>query len=543
MSQSPAQPARPANSTHTETSRPTVRQAVIKLLRAFNMTTIFGNPGSTELPLFLDFPPDFRYQLGLQEAVVVGMADGYAQATRNAAFINLHSAAGVGNAMGAIFTAYKNGTPLVITAGQQARAILPYDPFLSSVNAAELPKPYVKWSIEPARAEDVPQAIARAYYMAMQQPCGPVLVSIPADDWAQPCDYVEPRMVSTAIAPEPQVLEHIGTALDACLRPAIVVGSGVDRDRAWDDVLQLAERHNARVWTAPMCSRAGFPGDHHLFAGYLPAERQKIVSLLDGHDLILVLGAPAFTYHVEGTGPHIPDGAALFQMVDDANIAAWTPQGTSVICSVDLGVQALLGRPVPSTARPLPDARRLAPRAEPSSPMSVAYLLQTLDEVRARDSIIVEEAPSARPVMHRHMPIYRSETFYTMASGGLGYGMAATIGVALGKPGRRIISLVGDGSSLYTFQALWNAAQLNLPITFIIVKNGRYAALEEFAPTFGFEPGSKLEGCSLPNIDFVALAKGMGCKAVHVEDAAALHDALRNALKSAGPILLEVDVA
>jgi len=542
MSKSPDKPARPATATSSETSRPTVRHAVIQLLRDFNMTTIFGNPGSTELPLFLDFPPDFRYQLGLQEAVVVGMADGYAQATRNAAFINLHSAAGVGNAMGAIFTAYKNGTPLVITAGQQARAILPYDPFLSSANAAELPKPYVKYSIEPARAEDVPQALARAYYMAMQQPCGPVLVSIPADDWARPCSYVEPRMVSTAIAPEPKVLEHMGAALDACQRPAFVVGSGVDRDSAWDSVLQLAERHNARVWTAPMCSRAGFPGDHRLFAGYLPAEREKIVALLGGHDLILVLGAPAFTYHVEGTGPHIPEGASLFQMVDDANIAAWTPNGTSLICSTDLGVQALLNRPAPP-ARPLPDARRQPARAEASSPMSVAYLLQTLDEVRARDSIIVEEAPSARPVMHRYMPIYLSETFYTMASGGLGYGMAATIGVALGKPGRRIISLIGDGSSLYTFQALWNAVQLQLPITFIIVKNGRYAALEEFAPTFGFEPGSQLEGCSLPGIDFVALAKGMGCKAVHVVDAAALHETLRTGLQSDGPVLLEIDVA
>src|SRR6202022_687576 len=148
----------------------TVRAAVLELLRAFGMTSIFGNPGSTELPLFPGFPKDFRYVLGLQEAVVVGMADGYAQATHKAAFVNLHSAAGVGNAMGNIFTAYRNRTPLVITAGQQARSILPYDPFLFSAQATELPKPYVKWSCEPARAEDVPLAIARAYYIAMQPP-------------------------------------------------------------------------------------------------------------------------------------------------------------------------------------------------------------------------------------------------------------------------------------------------------------------------------------------------------------------------------------
>src|SRR5450755_2192606 len=145
------------------TSKPTVREAVLELLRSFRITTIFGNPGSTELPMFRSFPNDFRYIVGLQESVVVGMADGYAQATRNAAFVNLHSAAGVGHAMGNIFTAFRNRTPLVITAGQQARAILPFEPFLFSNQATELPKPYVKWSVEPARAEDVPLAVARAY--------------------------------------------------------------------------------------------------------------------------------------------------------------------------------------------------------------------------------------------------------------------------------------------------------------------------------------------------------------------------------------------
>ena len=173
-----------SHDTAPASQRPTVREAVFGLLRDLGLTTIFGNPGSTELPMFLDFPADFRYVLGLQESVVVGMADGYAQATRNAAFVNLHSAVGVGHAMGAIFTAYKNRTPMVITAGQQARSILPFDPFLSSARATELPRPYVKWAVEPARAEDVPLAIARAYYLAMMPPRGPVLVSVPADDWA-----------------------------------------------------------------------------------------------------------------------------------------------------------------------------------------------------------------------------------------------------------------------------------------------------------------------------------------------------------------------
>src|ERR1700720_245106 len=212
-----------------------VRAAVLDLLRAFGMTSIFGNPGSTELPLFRDFPKDFRYVLGLQEAVVVGMADGYAQATRNAAFVNLHSAAGVGNAMGNIFTAYRNRTPLVITAGQQARSILPYEPFLFSTQATELPKPYVKWSCEPARAEDVPLAIARAYYIAMQPPRGPTFVSIPVDDWDRLCEPLAPRAVSRVVLGDPELLARAARALRMALRPVIVVGAAVARDGAWEE--------------------------------------------------------------------------------------------------------------------------------------------------------------------------------------------------------------------------------------------------------------------------------------------------------------------
>ena len=540
MHQDPSKNTAPA--APSSPSRPTVREVVLDLLRGFGINTIFGNPGSTELPLFLDFPSDFRYILGLQESVVVGMADGYAQATHNAAFVNLHSAAGVGHAMGNIFTAHKNRTPMVVTAGQQARSILPFDPFLFSSQATELPKPYVKWSIEPARAEDVPLAIARAYYIAMQQPRGPVLVSIPADDWDKPCEPLQARTVSTESRPEPRVLQAIGDALDASLRPVFVVGAAVDRDRAWDDVLALAERHSAAVWIAPMSGRCGFPQDHSLFAGVLPAMREKIVSLLGGHDLVFALGAAAFTYHVEGFGPHVPPGARLVQLIDDPGTAAWTPEGTSAVGSVRLGVQDLLARPAPAV-RGLPPARAARPRAQPSALMSVPYVMQTLAEVRAAASIVVEEAPSSRAAMHAYLPILQSETFYTMCSGGLGYGLPAAVGVALARPDRKVIGLIGDGSAMYSIQALWSAAQLGLPITFIILKNRRYAALQEFAPTFGFHEGDKLEGTDLPDLDFLALARGQGCEAVRVSDASELPHVLRAALAHPRALLVEVDVA
>jgi benzoylformate decarboxylase len=526
-----------------------VRDAVIDFARRVGMTSIFANPGSTELPMFRDFPTDFRYVLGLQEAVVVGMADGYAQATGNAALINLHSAAGVGNAMGNIFTAFRNRTPLVVTAGQQARSILPFDPFLAATQATELPKPYVKWSVEPARAQDVPLAIARAYAIAMQEPRGPVFVSIPADDWDQPAERVPEREIAHVTRPDPAMLERIGAVLDACERPAFVVGGAVDRADAAADVVRLAERHRARVYVAPMTGRCSFPETHRLFAGFLPAMRERIVELLGAHDAIFVIGAPAFTYHVEGKGPHVPPGARLCQLIDDPAVASWTPQGLAAVGNVRLGVQDLLARAAPAQ-RDLPAPRAAAPRALPPAAgerMSVAFALQTLSEVRDPDGIVVEEAPSSRPVMQSYLPIRRPGAFLTMDSGGLGYGMPAAVGVALARPGERVIALIGDGSSMYSIQAIWSAVQMRLPITFVILNNTRYAALQDFAPVFGFGPHEQVQGTDLPGLDFVTIAAGMGCPGVRIDDAARLADALRGALAADsaqnGPTLVEVVVA
>ena len=193
----------------------TVREAVFALLRDFGLTTIFGNPGSTELPMYRDFPADFRYVLGLQESVVVAMADGFAQARGGAAFVNLHSAIGVGHAAGSLFTAFRNQSALVVTAGQQARSILPFEPFLYSAEATNLPRPYVKWSCEPARAEDVPAAIARAVFTALQPPRGPTFVSIPVDDWDRPCTAISAREVSCKVVGDPALLARAAAMLGA----------------------------------------------------------------------------------------------------------------------------------------------------------------------------------------------------------------------------------------------------------------------------------------------------------------------------------------
>jgi benzoylformate decarboxylase len=519
------------------TDEVTVREAVIALLRDLGMTTVFGNPGSTELPMFRDFPGDFRYVLGLQESVVVAMADGFAQARNDAAFVNLHSAVGVGHALGSIFTACKNQTPLVITAGQQARSILPFEPFLYSEQAAQLPKPYVKWSVEPARAADVPSAIARAYYVAMQTPRGPTFVSVPVDDWDRPCVPVAPRRVSRLAAGDPVLLGYAAAALKRAKQPVIVVGAAVARDDAWDETIALAEMHNAAVWVSPMSARNSFPERHPLFAGFLPADRAAIVSRLQGTDFIVVLGAPVFTYHVEGHGPHIPDGATLVQLTDDPGAAAWSPVGTAIVTNLKLGVAALLeSSPVPARAPPV-----VAPRAERLTPhrLSDSYLLQQIAALRPADSIIVEEAPSSRGPMHDYLPMLERETFHTCASGGLGHGLPAAVGVALARPGRKIIGLIGDGSAMYAIQGLWSAAELGLPIVFIIVANNSYRALEEFGRHFSIET---LPGVELPHLDFCALAEGQGVQARRIDRCEDLDAALVAAFAADSPMLLEVRI-
>ena len=315
---------------------------------------------------------------------------------------------------------------------------------------------------------------------------------------------------------------------------------GVDRNDAWNEVVTLAERHQALVWVSPMSSRCSFPERHPLFAGFLPAIREQIVACLDGHDLIVALGASVFTYHIEGFGPHVPAGAELCQMIDDPDVAAWTPIGTAIVCSVQHGVSALLARSNPP-ARPAPRGRSAPPRATASDGISMAYLMQTLSELRPADSIIVEESPSSRKTMHDYLPIERPHSFFTCASGGLGHSLPAAVGIALAKSSKqRIVGIFGDGSAMYSIQALWSAADLELPMTIVIVNNGGYAALSEFSSHFNIK---QLVGTKLPGLDFVGLARSLGCTGARVDRPPDLAPTLRAAFTSSVPFLVDVVVA
>jgi benzoylformate decarboxylase len=515
-----------------------VKDATLNLLRAFGIRKVFGNPGSTELPFLSDWPDDIDYVLGLQEASVIGMADGYAQATRNAGFVNLHSAAGVGNALGNIYTAYRNQTPLVITAGQQARSILPRQAFLYAERASEFPRPYVKFSVEPARAEDVPAAIARAYYVAMQPPCGPTFVSVPIDDWTHQTQAIEARDISRELGPDASAMKTLAAALSESKHPALVVGPAVDRAQAVDLMVRLAEKAKAAVWVSPFSPRCSFPERHPQFAGFLHAAPAQLSDALRGHDLVVVIGAPVFTLHVEGHASIFDGATTIFQITDDPTAAAVSPLGASIIATMKPALAKLVDL-LPETRRTMPTGRVLPPAPAAADPIPAEFLLHTLAASMPDDAMLVEEAPSHRLAMQKFMPMRGQDSFYTMASGGLGFGLPASVGMALARPNCRTVCLIGDGSAMYSIQALWTAAQRKLPLTVVVINNAGYGAMRSFSEVMQVR---NVPGLDLPGIDFVQIAQGLGCDAVRVTKSSELAPALKHGLAHNGVSLIEVMV-
>ena len=291
--------------------------------------------------------------LGLHEAVVVSMADGFAQASGNAAFVNLHTASGMGNGMGSLVTAWHNRAPLVVTAGQQTRQMLALEPWLVNLDATELPKPYVKWSHEPARAEDVPGAIERAYHVAMTPPLGPTFVSIPMDDWKADVPGRQARQMHRQSHVDPTGIAAAAERLRTARNPLLIVGAGVDRAGAWDEAVALAERLQAPVWEAPAPERASFPQDHPLFQGALPLALKPVSERLTGHDVVLLVGAAAFRYYPHIPGPVLPEGTELIHITDDPADAARAPVGTALIGEVKAALASLV--------EAIPAAERVAP--------------------------------------------------------------------------------------------------------------------------------------------------------------------------------------
>jgi benzoylformate decarboxylase len=496
----------------------TVRDAILDLFRSHNLTTWFGNPGSSELALMQDFPDDFRYLLGLQEMVPVGMADAYAQISGGPALVNLHTAPGMGNAQGQLYNAFVNKTPLIVTAGNQRRNMQNQYCLLTNLEATTVPRPFVKWAAEPAIASEAPAVLARAIHLATTPPMGPVFVSLPMDDMPVELDdtqvgdiaAVRERSVTHAAGFPAELAEKIAARLEAAKSPVLIVGGDVERYGAWEAVVALAERTQSLVWTAPLTGWSGFPENHPLYQGMLPPGAGWISQTLAGHDLLLAIGTPVFRYYPLVPGPYLPEGASLIHITNDPDEAARAPVGDAIVADLASAAQALLGAAKPSQ-RPAPAPRAPIPDVENAqAPLKPEALWTAVGRAAPPETLWVSEAGSNEVVMTTSIRPGYPFSHLSAAGGGLGYGLPAAAGAQLAAPDRPVVALMGDGSMHYAITALWTAAHYQIPVTIVVASNAEYGVLKQFG---GWEKTPGVPGLDLPGLDVVATAASYGVDA------------------------------
>ncbi len=536
----------------------TVRDAAFELFRERGMTTIFGNPGSTELAMLGPLPEGFRYVLGLQEAVAVGMADGFAQASGSVAHVNLHTAPGVGNGVGALFNARANKAPLLVTAGQQPRSLITLQAKLTNRDAVEVPKPNVKWSHEPPRAADVPFALAQAIHHASLAPKGPAFVSIPMDDWTveiAAVDYATQitRSVDGRAQADPAQVAALAARLRSATRPVFVAGPEIDASGGWDAAVELVESQRLPGWASPATGggRIGFPEDHPAFQGVLAPAVAPLAQALAGHDLVLVAGSSVFPYYPNIPGDFLPAGAELVAITSDPDEAARAPMGDAIVADVALTLRALVqellalagradapGRH-PSEREP-PPARFELEAPPPGPQLSGGEVHTLLAELFPPEGIVVLESPSSTAALRNNLRLSRPGSYYFSAGGGLGFGLAAALGVQLAQPQRQVVCVLGEGSAQYAITAFWTAAAYSIPVKFLVLRNSEYSILKWFAT---LESVTGAPGLDLPALDVAATASSYGVASVTVSGRDELHGALADALAQDGPRLVQVDVA
>jgi benzoylformate decarboxylase len=507
-----------------------VRESIFQVLRARGISVMFGNPGSTEEPFLESFPRDFNYILGLHEGAAVGMAVGYSFLSDKPSLVNLHTAAGTANAMGAIVTAWHSQAPLIITAGQQDRRMIRTEPLLWG-RQEEFVKPYVKWSIEPHRSVDVPEAIERAYHVAMAEPKGPVFVSIPMDGLGDECPSVEIRSVSNTTAPVSQAMEEIAQALSKANKIAVIAGEQVDASGSTADLVKLAELLRSHVFLPPIAYRWSFPTNHELFSGHLPPAIKPISDMLAPYDTVLVIGSSVFPYYPYVPGPVIREGTRVFQITNDPMMASRAATGTSVIGNVSLGIKQLLNL-VKQREGSLPHHK--ASQANRSIPPSAEYVRERLAEAIPPNAIIFDE--QVTPIGVR---LAESKCYFKPASGGLGFAMPAAVGAAIAQTERPVICIEGDGSAQYSIQSLWSATRYHAIVTFIVLSNNEYGILKSFG-MFLHQEG--LPGMDIPGIDFEGLAKGYGVDFKRIVDPDQITSSVRSAIQSHKSSLIEIPI-
>lgn len=525
---------------------PTVRDATVDVLRRHRMTTLFANPGSTEITLLSELPDDLRFVLGLHEGSVVGMATGWAISTERPALVVLHTTAGLGNGVGALATARVNRAPLVVLVGQQDRRHRATEPFLTG-NLAALGGEYPVSVDEPARAQDVPGAVARAWYVA-QDRRGPAIVVVPMDDWLAEASVepiAAPGTVQRASTVDTAAVTDVAELLADSSAPAIVAGAGADDATSWAALVTLAERLGCPVWQEAFGARAGFPQDHPQFAGHLPSARSRLRASLANHDVVLTVGAPVFRQYPYEPGEFVEPGTRLAVVTDDPEEARRSPVRLAVV-GPPAAVCAELARQLPAPSGAATRSYRVdAPPAPPSSSGSLraAHVLDALAARLPVETVLVEETPSSRPELHARIPAREPLGFLSAAMGGLGFALPAATGVRMGDPGRPVVAVVGDGSALYGIQALWSAAHYRLGVLFVVLANGRYAVLDRLAEQHG---DSDPPWPAFAEVRVYGLAQALGCPAQRIETQeellATLDAVLPELAERTQPLVLDVAV-
>jgi benzoylformate decarboxylase len=524
----------------------TVRDAAFDVLREYGLTTLFANPGSTEISLLADLPDDLRFVLGLHESSVVGMATGWALGRREPALAILHTTPGLGNAVSALATARVNRAPLVVLVGQQDRRHLAAEPFLAG-KLEGLAGEYPVWVEQPVHAQGVPGALARAHHEALTGR-GPALVIVPMDDWdaeaGAPEERAAPRRVARAAGADPALVAELAELLDGAERPALVVGAGADDDETWGALVSLAERLSCPVWQESFSGRAGFPQDHALFAGHLPADRPRLRATLAAYDVVLAVGAPAFRQYAYAPGPFTEPSTRVAMVSRDpaevhrsaAELAVLAPPA-AVCAELARAVAARDGAAVEAFARPA------APEPpSPGEPMRAGHLFAAFAERLPPNAVLFEESPSNRPELLARLPARRPLGLLSPAGGGLGFAFPAATGIRLACPDQAVVAFVGDGSSLYAIQALWSAARYGAGALFVVLSNGGYAVMDRLAEQHGGSP-------PWPSfqVDVAGLARAFGCPAQtvteHDELLRVLDDVVPGLAERDEPLLLEVVVA
>ena len=538
-------PTRPAATTAAAI---TVRDATFEVMRRHGMTRIFGNPGSTEVAFLTDLPGDIEFVLGLHEGTVVGMACGYAIARGEPAFVNLHTAPGLGNAINAIANARDCRAPLVVVVGQQDRRQLAFEPFLTGRALERMAGEYPVWSNLPARPQDVPGAIARAYHEA-RAAGGPALVVVPMGDWEEPADELaagSPEQLIGAATVDPGELDALAELIGEASAPALVVGAGGDSAAGFEALVALAERLRCPVWLEPFCSRAGFPQDHPLFAGHLHWRRRLMRETLAAHDLVIATGTNAFRlYLLHDAGPPVNPGTRVAVLTADPAEAHRSPCELAVVAPLAPACRALAERLAQrEVTPPRPMARPPAPAPPgPGEPLRAGHVLAALAQRLPRDAVLVEETPSSRPEMLERIAFREPLAFVGNANGGLGFGLSGPIGLRMALPDRPVVAVVGDGSSMYAIQALWSAARYEVGVLLIVMANGGYAVMDAQAR----DRGGQAAWPRFPGIDIAGIARSLGCPATRVETHEQLLGALDEVLPGLAareqPLLIEIALA